>query len=58
VSSQLVEAGISVLVEKPAALSIESAQALERAESKGNAQLAVGFIRREAVGVEGGSSFY
>jgi predicted dehydrogenase len=51
VATRLLEAGISVLVEKPAALTVESAQELETAAVKGRAKLAVGFIRREALGV-------
>jgi len=51
VARQLLEEGISVLIEKPFALSIESARELELVASKGSAKLAVGFIRREAVGV-------
>src|SRR5262245_1681771 len=47
----LLGAGISVLVEKPAALTIDSARELEMAAVKGGAKLAVGFIRREALGV-------
>jgi predicted dehydrogenase len=51
VATQLLEVGISVLVEKPVALSVEGARELEAAAQKGSAKLAVGFIRREAVGV-------
>lgn len=51
VATWLLEAGISVLVEKPAALTIDSARELEMAVVKGEAKLAVGFIRREALGV-------
>jgi predicted dehydrogenase len=51
VARQLLEEDISVLIEKPFALSMESARELELAASKGSAKLAVGFIRREAVGV-------
>jgi predicted dehydrogenase len=51
VATRLLEAGISVLVEKPAALTIDSALELETAAVKGGAKLAVGFIRREALGV-------
>jgi predicted dehydrogenase len=51
VATQLLQAGISVLVEKPAALNVESARELETAAVKGRAKLAVGFIRREALGV-------
>ena len=51
VATQLLQAGISVLVEKPAALNVESARELETAALKGRAKLAVGFIRREALGV-------
>jgi predicted dehydrogenase len=51
VAHELLEQGISVLIEKPFAISIESARELELATSNGRAKLAVGFIRREAVGV-------
>jgi predicted dehydrogenase len=51
VATRLLQAGISVLVEKPAALTIESARELEMAAVKGPAKLAIGFIRREALGV-------
>jgi predicted dehydrogenase len=51
VASRLLQTGISVLVEKPAALNVESARELETAAVKGRAKLAVGFIRREALGV-------
>src|SRR5262249_2572158 len=51
VATRLLQAGISVLVEKPAALTIESARELEMAAAKGPAKLAIGFIRREALGV-------
>jgi predicted dehydrogenase len=50
VATWLLQAGISVLVEKPAALTIDSARELEMAAVKGAAKLAVGFIRREALG--------
>src|SRR5262249_59829886 len=49
VATWLLQAGISVLVEKPAALNVESARELETAVAKGRAKLAVGFIRREAL---------
>jgi predicted dehydrogenase len=48
---ELIEGGISVLIEKPFAMSIEAATGLEVAVSKGGAKVAIGFIRREAVGV-------
>ena len=51
VSAELLKMGISVLVEKPAALTVGQAQALAAAASGGTAKLAVGFIRREAVSV-------
>jgi predicted dehydrogenase len=51
VATRLLQAGISVLVEKPAALTVESALELETAAVKGRAKLAIGFIRREALGV-------
>lgn len=51
VSAELLKMGISVLVEKPAALTVEQAQALAAAAGGGTAKLAVGFIRREAVSV-------
>jgi predicted dehydrogenase len=51
VATRLLQTGISVLVEKPAALNVENARELETAAVKGRAKLAVGFIRREALGV-------
>jgi predicted dehydrogenase len=51
VAARLLQDGISVLVEKPVALNVESARELETAAVKGRAKLAVGFIRREASGV-------
>jgi predicted dehydrogenase len=49
IATDLLNMGISVLVEKPAALTVAEAQALAAAEGK--ASLAVGFIRREAAAV-------
>lgn len=51
VSTCLLQDGISVLVEKPVALTVESARELEMAAKNGRAKLVVGFIRREALGV-------
>lgn len=51
VAADLLGMGISVLVEKPAALTVEAANALAAAESASAASLAVGFIRREAASV-------
>lgn len=50
VSADLLQAGVSVLVEKPAAVSVEEAEMLAAAP-RWPAILAVGFIRREAAGV-------
>lgn len=50
VTRELLGMGISVLVEKPAAVNSEQARSLVEA-SKGTAKLSVGFIRREAVGL-------
>ena len=49
VSAELLRMGIPVLVEKPAALTIEDARMLLASQER--ARLAVGFIRREAVGI-------
>lgn len=51
VAAELLGMGISVLVEKPAALTVEAARALADAERESAASLAVGFIRREAAAV-------
>lgn len=51
VATALLKMGVSVLVEKPAALTIGAAQALAAAEIASKASLTVGFIRRESVGV-------
>jgi predicted dehydrogenase len=48
---QLLEDGISVLIEKPFAVSVEDATKLEVTKWNGESKLAVGFIRREAIGV-------
>jgi predicted dehydrogenase len=47
----LLEDGISVLIEKPCAMTVEAAAELQLAASKSGAKVAIGFIRREAVGV-------
>lgn len=57
VAMKLLEMGISVLVEKPAALTVEAARALAAAEVSGKARFAVGFIRREAVAVRMAKEF-
>jgi predicted dehydrogenase len=51
VATRLLQDGISVLIEKPIALTVESARELETTAKNGRAKLAVGFIRREALGV-------
>lgn len=51
VAAELLKMGISVLVEKPAALTVRDAQSLAAAASAASGTLAVGFIRREAVSV-------
>ena len=51
VAASLLKMGISVLVEKPAALTVSDAQALAAAASGASGRLAVGFIRREAIGI-------
>src|SRR5262245_56296982 len=47
VAAELLETGISVLVEKPMALSLDEAKRLEVAAAATGGRLAVGFIRRE-----------
>jgi predicted dehydrogenase len=47
----LLEDGISVLIEKPFAMTVEAATELQLTASKSGAKVAIGFIRREAVGV-------
>src|SRR4051812_16527974 len=47
----LLEEGISVLIEKPFAMTVDAATELQLAASKSGAKIAIGFIRREAVGV-------
>lgn len=55
VSAELLRMGIHVLVEKPAALTVEDARMV--AAAQGAARLTVGFIRREAIGVRMARTF-
>ena len=51
VAGELLDAGISVLVEKPIAMTAASAQVLQDKAARAPAKLSVGFMRREAVGI-------